>query len=131
HRGQPKAAFEALELRLAQPYPPDRFAGAREVLREELGIGAGVWLHAQATSPATIQARLAALGVPMATSPSLRMVLTWESDLSDVDLYVSDSQSNTASSELPVLPSGGRFVSDVNTGFGPECFVVPNPASGY
>jgi len=129
-RGEPLAAFEVLEQALGRPYPSDRFAGIHRVLQADLGIAAAVWLHREPTHAATIHARLAALGVPLATAPSLRMVLTWESDLSDVDLHVTDAQGGQAFSQQPVLPSG-ELVADVNNGFGPECFVVPDPAPDY
>lgn len=128
-RGEPQAAFEVLEQALVRPYPPDRFMGVQRVLGEDLGIAAAAWLRREPTAAATVHARLAALGVPLATAPSLRVVLTWESDLSDVDLHVTDdARSGTASPDQPQLATGGEIFADVGNGFGPECFAVTNPS---
>lgn len=129
--GDPQGAFEALEQALRQPYPPDRFAGVHRVLRDDLGIAATAWLHREPLRAATIRERLAALGVPLATAPSLRIALTWEADASDVDLHVVDARGDQAFSRDVVLDSGGELVADVSNGFGPECVTIPGPPAGY
>jgi tetratricopeptide (TPR) repeat protein len=131
HRGEPQAAFEALDRALRQPYPPDRFAGAQRVLQEDLGIVAAAWLRLEPTRGSTIHERLAALGVPLATTPSLRVVLTWETDANDVDLHVRDNVGHDAFAQHPLLDSGGELVADVNNGFGPECVTIPGPPPAY
>jgi tetratricopeptide (TPR) repeat protein len=128
---RPREAFEALERALRQPYPPGRFAGADEVLRQDLGIAAAAWKRREPTRAAAIADRLAALGVPLATAPSLRIVLTWESDVSDVDLHVIDAHGDTAFAHNPALASGGGLLSDVTNGFGPEHAVIPGPPTAY
>jgi hypothetical protein len=130
-RGRPREAFEALEVALRVRYPPGRFAGVHEVLRQDLGIAAAAWKRREPTRAATILDRLAAHGVPLATAPSLRIVLTWESDVSDVDLHLTDAHGDVAFAQDPGLGSGGGLVSDVTNGFGPEHAVIPGPPTAY
>jgi len=60
-------------------------------------------------------------------APSLRFVLSWETDANDVDFHIHDAQGGHAYYNHPELPSGGRLYADVTTGYGPECFTVPRP----
>ena len=60
--------------------------------------------------------------------PSLRFVLSWESDANDVDLHVRDADGNHAYYEHPLLPTGGTLYADVRTGYGPECFAIDAPS---
>jgi uncharacterized protein YfaP (DUF2135 family) len=58
------------------------------------------------------------------TTPSLRFVLSWETDANDVDLHVRDGRNGHAYYERPRLRSGGTLYADVTDGYGPECFTV-------
>jgi hypothetical protein len=68
-----------------------------------------------------------AMKFPIAVQPSLRFVLAWETDVTDVDLHVRDKHGNLATSKTGALASGGRIVRDMTDGFGPESFVITNP----
>jgi hypothetical protein len=58
----------------------------------------------------------------------MRIVLTWETDASDVDLHVFDADEHEASARSPTLPDyGGTLVADVASGYGPEVFVIDSP----
>jgi hypothetical protein len=120
-----------LEAGLSRDYPPDRFAGVQRVLREDLGILGAAWLARFPADAERIEARLAAQGATLATAPSLRFVLTWETDANDVDLHVIDAEGHDAYHEQPTLPGGGELFADVDTGFGPECFAIDGAATGY
>lgn len=130
-RGDHEAAFGVLVQALERRYPPDRFLGVQQVLRQDLGIVAAAWLRQQPMRSTSIRERLAALGVPLATEPSLQLVLTWETDVSDVDLHVQDAHGAQAHGESPQLPSGGELLVDVSNGFGPERFTVRGTPSAY
>jgi uncharacterized protein YfaP (DUF2135 family) len=60
--------------------------------------------------------------------PSLRFVLSWETDANDVDFHIYDGQGGHAYYGSRSLPSGGELYADVTTGYGPECFTVRAPA---
>jgi tetratricopeptide (TPR) repeat protein len=121
-------AFEALEKGLERRYPAGRFAGFERVLQEDLGLLAAAWLRAEPARRAEVLDRLRAHGARIESEPSLRFVLTWETDANDVDLHVYDRHGGHAFYRYPALPSGGELYADVTTGYGPECFAVHTPA---
>ncbi len=133
--GRFQEAFEALETGLDQRYPGGRFAGADRVLREDLGLLAAAWLRDEPARREEVLDRLQAHGAGIESEPSLRFVLTWETDANDVDLHVWDRDGAHASYGKKQLPSGGELYADVTTGFGPECFVIRDreglPAAPY
>lgn len=126
-RGEHAAAFDALADGIEQRYPPGRFAGAERVLREDLGLAAAAWIRAEPARRAEILARLKKAGGAVEDAPSLRFVLTWETDANDVDFHIHDDRGGHAYYSAPSLPSGGELYADVTTGYGPECFTVRAP----
>ncbi len=60
----------------------------------------------------------------------LRVVLTWDSDGTDVDLHVVGPQGEHTWYGERASPSGGTLDIDVTTGYGPEIFSHPAPAPG-
>jgi hypothetical protein len=126
--GRYAAAFEALARGLEQDYPSGRFPGVERVLREDLGLLAAAWLRAEPGRRDEVLDRLRDHGARLATEPSLRFVLSWETDANDVDLHVYDRRDGHAYFRQRQLPSGGELFADVTTGYGPECFAVSEPA---
>jgi hypothetical protein len=59
--------------------------------------------------------------------PSIRFVLSWETDANDVDLHVRDHRGGHAFYANRDLPSGGKLLDDLTDGFGPEMFEVDAP----
>ncbi|HSS78350.1 MAG TPA: VIT domain-containing protein [Thermoanaerobaculia bacterium] len=127
--GRYEAAFEALEQGIEQHYPDGRFAGVDRVLKEDLGLLAAAWLHAEPARREEVTDRLQAHGAHLETEPSLRFALTWETDANDVDLHVYDRLGGHAYYKAKTLPSGGELFADVTTGYGPECFAIKEPAT--
>ncbi len=124
-------AFDTLERGLGRTFPSDRFAGGVEVLREDLGLVAAAWLARDPARRSEIERRLQAAGAVLATAPSLRFVLHWETDANDVDFHVEDGRKNHAFYGHPELASGGRLFADVTTGYGPELFAIPGKAAAF
>jgi tetratricopeptide (TPR) repeat protein len=120
-------AFAAMERGLEQKYPSGRFAGADRVMQEDLGLLAAAWLRAEPARREEVQERLRAHGARLDEEPSLRFVLTWETDANDVDLHVWDREGGHAYYSQKKLPSGGELYADVTTGYGPEGFVIRGP----
>lgn len=122
--GQHAEAFAALRAGLNQRYPNGRFLGVEQVLRDDLGILAAAWRRAEPARAGEIQRELDLAGVAWASQPSLRFVLTWETDANDVDFHIHDGQRGHAYFARQALPSGGTLYADVTTGYGPECFAI-------
>jgi hypothetical protein len=120
-------AFDAIVAGLTQKYPENRFASVDRVLREDLGLVGAAWGRAEPARGAEIRRRVAELGGAVEGEPSVRFVLTWETDANDVDLHVYDKKGGHAFYSHPDLPSGGSLYADVTTGYGPECFTIRAP----
>ncbi|HVV87834.1 MAG TPA: VIT domain-containing protein [Kofleriaceae bacterium] len=128
--GDPAAAFTAILAGVDQPGIEGRYAGADRVLGEDAGLIGAAWLAAGGPR-ATIAAELERRHLALATTPSTRFVLTWETDANDVDLHVWDHRGGHAFYSAKELPSGGALYADITTGYGPECFTIPGtPAAG-
>jgi tetratricopeptide (TPR) repeat protein len=128
--GHPREAFEAIAVGAAQKYPEGRFRGVDRILREDLGLAAAAWTHAEPGRAAEISERLARAGGTPETGASIRFILNWETDANDVDFHIHDAHGGHAFYSQPHLPSGGDLYADVTTGYGPECFTIRGPAGG-
>jgi tetratricopeptide (TPR) repeat protein len=125
--GKPARAFEAIEKGALARYPQDRFAGVAQILVEDAALIAAAWMKAEPQAAEAVKARLARLGGVPETAPSLRFVLTWETDANDVDFHIQDARGGHAYYGARELPSGGTLYADVTTGYGPECFTIRLP----
>ncbi len=113
--GHPDEGFAVLARALrARPWAAERFPGVDAPLREDLGLLAAAWAR---TAPEPAREAAVAAGVAVDAAPSLRFVLTWESDASNLD--------------LDVVPQGGGATAgarlDVRDGYGPDTATFPAP----
>jgi hypothetical protein len=120
-------AFDAAVAGLAHPYSAGRYVGVERILREDVGLIGAAWAAAEPAKRDAIIGRVRSAGATVEDTPSLRFVLSWESDANDVDLHVRDADGNHAYYEHPTLPTGGVLYADVRTGYGPECFAIDAP----
>ncbi len=60
----------------------------------------------------------------------LRVVLTWDADATDIDLWVDDPNGEQASYKNALTYQGGRMSSDFTRGYGPEEFMLRDPKPG-
>ncbi|MDG1482453.1 MAG: VIT domain-containing protein [Myxococcota bacterium] len=124
-------AFEAICAGLTARWPESRYPGVRQVLLDDLGLLAAGWAAASPVEEDAIRARLREAGGCWPEGPSMRMVLSWETDANDVDLHIYDRSGDHACYSSRHLASGGQLLADVTTGYGPECFVINGiPAAG-
>jgi tetratricopeptide (TPR) repeat protein len=130
-QGRYEQAVNALEKGLSQDYPDGRFLSYERILRDDLGIMGAAWAAKNPDMKAAIAKRLLEADSAIATDPSLRFVLTWETDANDVDFHIHDAKEGHAYYSSPSLPSGGELYGDVTTGYGPECFAIPGKASAF
>ncbi|MBW2456218.1 MAG: AgmX/PglI C-terminal domain-containing protein [Deltaproteobacteria bacterium] len=124
--GRHREAFDVLSKATVDGSRWLRFRGAQQVLAEDLGLIAAAWIAAAPKERTAILGKLAAAGGALEDKPSLRFVLTWETDANDVDFHVYDGKGH-AYYDNRELPSGGYLYADVTSGFGPECFTVRLP----
>ncbi len=129
--GRPAEAFEVLEGALKRSYATGRFAGVETILRDDLALAAAAWAAKAPEKRSIIETRLGTHDRTLDGTPSLRFVLVWETDASDVDLHVADRDGNHAYYGQPTLPSGGKLEADVTNGYGPEAFTIDEKAKGY
>ncbi|MET1079225.1 MAG: DUF2135 domain-containing protein [Pseudomonas sp.] len=64
------------------------------------------------------------------TAAKLRVVLSWDSDNTDLDLHVVTPDGGHVWYGNRSLDNGGALDVDVTTGFGPEMFASPTPLNG-
>ncbi len=126
-QGDFAGAFAAAERGSRQRYPSGRFQGVDQILREDLGLVAAAWIKADPARREEILGKLAQAGGTREDAPSLRFLLSWETDANDVDFHIHDAAGGHAFYSQPELPSGGRLYADVTTGYGPECFTIRLP----
>ncbi|MBM4357112.1 MAG: hypothetical protein FJ096_03295 [Deltaproteobacteria bacterium] len=122
--GRHAESFAALRDGYVRDYPNGRFEAVKQVLASDLGLVAAAWRAARPADAPAIARALGVVGVEPDNEPSRRFVLSWESDANDVDLHVFDELGGHAWYSSQHLPSGGRLLADVTTGYGPEMFVV-------
>jgi tetratricopeptide (TPR) repeat protein len=128
HREAARAIVAALH---AEHVPWERFSEVQRILREDLGLIAAAWVTAAPASRGEIEAMVRMEQTTIATSPSLRFVLTWETDANDVDFHIHDGKGGHAFFSDKTLPSGGSLYADITTGYGPECFAIEGTAAAY
>jgi tetratricopeptide (TPR) repeat protein len=128
--GKYAEALAALENALKQQNYRSR-SGTMRIFREDLGLVAAALVATEPNKRPEIEQRLAKHNVKIAAEPSLRFVLTWETDANDVDFHIFDGQGGHASYRNMTLGSGGVLFADVTNGYGPECFAIPGKPAGY
>lgn len=122
--GRPEEAFRTLERALLDNVANDRFVGARPVLASDLGLLGAAWARTAPERRGEIERRTKGAGGRLESGPSLRAVLLWETNTTDVDLHVDDADGDHASRKKRALASGGELTSAIVDGYGPEAFVL-------
>ncbi len=61
---------------------------------------------------------------------ALRIVLTWDADLTDIDLWVLEPSGEVASYKNQLTAMGGRMSSDFTGGYGPETYSLRKAVPG-
>lgn len=67
---------------------------------------------------------------PNRVAPKLRVVLSWDTDMTDLDLHVVSPDGQHVWYGERVVRNGGALDVDVTTGFGPEIYAHPSPPPG-
>ncbi len=121
---QYQQAIETLQAVAKQDFP--RFSQANRILTELLALMLTALDENQQLEKIFPQQNLTWNKV---TQSELRFVLMWETDANDVDFHIYDKEGHHAFYSQPNLVSGGVLYADITTGYGPECFMIPNPTA--
>jgi len=125
-KGQYKEALEQLYGILTQSYSPEaanRDDGIEEILVME--INNLIKLQKSATAKAAVEKKLVA-DLPV----DIRVVLNWNSQNTDIDLWVTDPNGEKCFYSNPATAIGGRLSNDFTGGYGPEQFLLKKALKG-
>jgi len=144
-RPEEPQSYRDLGLALARQTTPDR-ARAIEMLWQ---VAIGEWhgrfpdieiiaLHelndVLAQAPTGTPVDLKKLGIPAElldpVAVGLRVVLSWDADNTDIDLWVVDPVGDKAVYSQPRTRTGGHMSRDFTGGYGPEVFTIRRPLPG-
>jgi len=124
--GQYKEALEQLYGILTQSYSPEaanRDDGIEEILVME--INNLIKLQKSATAKAAVEKKLVA-DLPV----DIRVVINWNSQNTDIDLWVTDPNGEKCFYSNPATAIGGRLSNDFTGGYGPEQFLLKKALKG-
>ncbi|MBC5766808.1 VIT domain-containing protein [Ramlibacter albus] len=117
--GRPQKAVDALWEVVARPWP--RFAGVNMIALAELNAIAA----AQPVDLSRVDTRLRR-NLPL----DLRVVMAWDTDDTDIDLWVTDPNGEVASYARRLTYQGGAMSPDATGGYGPEEFALRHAKPG-
>jgi hypothetical protein len=130
--GRIDLALATYETALAFEAPADLYGEIGQVLAfDHLRLLRRVERGAVGAASPVARARRAALAgrVPVQEA-DLVIVMSWNTDRTDVDLHVTDPLGEEAFYRHRDTKIGGHLTRDVTTGFGPEMFVLPRAVPG-
>jgi len=125
-KGMFKEAFEQLYGILTQSYSPeaaDRDEGIEETLLME--INNLIKANKAASSKVAVNKKLIA-DLPV----DIRVVINWNSQNTDIDLWVTDPNGEKCFYSNPATAIGGRLSNDFTGGYGPEQFLLKKALNG-
>lgn len=121
--GDNKRAAELLWEVVRRPWD-DRFDGIDQIALVELNRL--IEVAGAEARPEGMDARLSGSPMPV----DLRVVLTWDADNTDIDLWVIDSSGEVCKYDHDRTLTGGRMSEDYTQGYGPEEFVIRDALPG-
>ncbi len=129
--GYYREALETLVSGFAWASADERSQTMARVLYDDIGLVGAAWIAARPADEEFVRRYLEVQEVALASEPSLRFVLTWDTPISDVDLHVRDGDGRHAFYKNRGLRSGGLLYGDVAAGRGIEAFVIDGEAQGF
>lgn len=125
-KGRYKEALEQLYGILTQSYSPEaanRDDGIEEILVME--INNLIKLQKSVTAKVAVEKKLVA-DLPV----DMRVVINWNSQNTDIDLWVTDPNGEKCFYSNPATAIGGRLSNDFTGGYGPEQFLLKKALKG-
>jgi hypothetical protein len=108
-----------------------RFRGVQQIAQEEYALFARAWQRQAPRTPlaAYLAEREQTLGLRLPEA-DLRVTMTWNTDNTDIDLWVTDPRGEDCYYGHRQTASGGELLDDVTQGFGPERFQAREALEG-
>lgn len=108
-----------------------KFALMKPVVEEEYSMLIRALAKKSPSDPLVsyLQGRKKSLGLPDPVG-DLRVTLTWNTDQTDIDLWVTDPKGEKCFYSNPKIASGGELLADLTQGYGPERFQAINAIRG-
>jgi Ca-activated chloride channel homolog len=144
-RPEEPQSYRDLGLALARQAQPDRARAVELLWKVAIGEWHGrfpdieiIALHelndVLALAPKNFDLDLAGLGIPTElldpVAVGLRVVLSWDADNTDIDLWVVDPSGDKAVYSQPRTRTGGYMSRDFTGGYGPEVYSIRRPLPG-
>jgi tetratricopeptide (TPR) repeat protein len=128
--GEAKQRFQAIVDDPATPqavgYPASqRLAQLDRQLAREATAGG------RTAEAGALEAEIARLHLAGGTENDIKVYLTWDTDKSDVDLWVTNPAGERVYYEHKAGRFGEALYDDVTTGYGPESFTAPHAQPGH
>lgn len=95
----------------------------RQLAREAAAAG-------NASDAATLEAEIGKLHLAGGTENDIKVYLSWDTDKSDVDLWVTNPAGERVFYQHKTGKFGEALYDDVTTGYGPESFTAPHARAG-
>ena len=83
-----------------------------------------------AAETARLEGQIKALGLAGGTENDIKIYLTWDTDRSDVDLWVTNPSGEKVFYEHRAGRFGDALYDDITTGYGPESYTAPKAQPG-
>jgi hypothetical protein len=99
-----------------------RFGSIHTIAREEYSLLIQEAMNSKTTPPALraqLRKRKALMGLVVRPS-KLRVTVTWNTDNTDIDLWVTEPNGSKCWYRKKKTPNGGRLLEDITRGYGPE-----------
>ncbi|HUS64348.1 MAG TPA: VIT domain-containing protein [Kofleriaceae bacterium] len=128
--GRHRRAIEVLLDGITRPDDPrGRLSRARELLAADAGVIAADWLRRAPSERGRIERMLDGHQILVPLDPSVRFVVTWENDATDIDLHVAPAGARFSRATADAVTTG----VDVADGWGPEQATIDGPGArdGY
>ena len=125
---RPMLAAVLYEIALSGQWD-DRFQQLNVLLTEEYSLFIGQLERVAHPLAARLRQRALALRLPN-FNEDLRVIMSWNTDNVDIDLWVTDPNGFKCYYAQPENNNGGVLLDDIVQGFGPERFSQPNVQSG-
>ncbi len=129
--GKPGLAAVMYEILLAGDWH-DRFGSVKKVVQEEYCLLMRAAVKSKAASQRVgdlLAARLAALGAAEEKA-DLRVTMSWNTDNTDIDLWVIEPSGEKCFYSHKTTKSGGVLLDDLTQGYGPERYHINKAQKG-